>query len=77
MPWGLKMKTIQVELPEQVTVELATLVKDGWFADEAEIIRLALFEFAQRNRLALMERFQREDIAWALQQHRELKAAGS
>jgi Arc/MetJ-type ribon-helix-helix transcriptional regulator len=71
------MTTIQVELPERVTTELATLVKDGWFTDEAEIIRLALLEFAQRNRLALMERFHQEDIAWALQQHRELKATES
>lgn len=67
------MKIIQVELPERVTTELDTLVKDGWFADEAQIIRLALHEFVQRNRFALMERFQREDIAWALQQ-REIKA---
>jgi len=62
------MKTIQVELPEQVTVEMETLVKDGWFADEAEIIRVALLEFVDRNRFALMERFQREDITWALRQ---------
>jgi Arc/MetJ-type ribon-helix-helix transcriptional regulator len=68
-----RMKIIQVELPERVTTELDTLVKDGWFADEAQIIRLALHEFVQRNRFALMERFQREDIAWALQQ-REIKA---
>jgi Arc/MetJ-type ribon-helix-helix transcriptional regulator len=62
------MKTIEVELPERVSVEVETLVKDGWFADEAEIIRVALLEFVQRNRFALMERFQREDIAWALRQ---------
>jgi Arc/MetJ-type ribon-helix-helix transcriptional regulator len=62
------MKTIEVELPDRVTMELETLIKDGWFADEAEIIRVALLEFVQRNRFALMERFQREDIAWALRQ---------
>jgi Arc/MetJ-type ribon-helix-helix transcriptional regulator len=62
------MKTIEVELPDRVTMELEMLVKDGWFADEAEIIRVALLEFVRRNRFALMERFQREDIAWALRQ---------
>jgi Arc/MetJ-type ribon-helix-helix transcriptional regulator len=62
------MKTIEVELSERVTIELETLVKDGWFADEAEIIRVALLEFVQRNRFSLTERFQREDIAWALRQ---------
>jgi Arc/MetJ-type ribon-helix-helix transcriptional regulator len=62
------MKKIEVELPDRVTMELETLVKDGWFADEAEVIRVALLEFVQRNRFALMERFQREDIAWASRQ---------
>jgi Arc/MetJ-type ribon-helix-helix transcriptional regulator len=62
------MKTIEVALPDRVTMELETLVKDGWFADEAEIIRVALLEFVQRNRFALIEQFQREDIAWALRQ---------
>jgi Arc/MetJ-type ribon-helix-helix transcriptional regulator len=66
------MKTIEVELPERVTTELHALVKDDWFADEAEIIRLALLEFVQRDRFALMEQFQREDIAWAVRQ-RELE----
>ena len=70
------MKTIQVELPERVTTELDALVKAGWFADEAEIIRLALLEFVQRDRFALMEQFQREDIAWALGQ-RKLDAEGA
>jgi Arc/MetJ-type ribon-helix-helix transcriptional regulator len=61
------MKTIEVQLPEPVAIELDALVKDGWFANENEIIRLALVEFVRRNRFALIEQFQREDIAWALQ----------
>jgi len=47
---------------------LGALVKGGWFANENEIVRLALLEFARRNRFALIEQFQRDDIAWALQQ---------
>jgi Arc/MetJ-type ribon-helix-helix transcriptional regulator len=65
------MKTIAVELPERLTAELDGLVKDGWFADETEIVRTALWEFVRRNRFALTEQFQRADIAWALQQHRQ------
>lgn len=61
------MKTIAVELPERLTLELDELVKDGWFTNEAEIVRTALWEFVRRNRLALAEQFQRDDIAWALQ----------
>lgn len=62
------MKTLEVQLPEQVAMELGALVKGGWFANENEIVRLALLEFVRRNRFALLEQFQREDIAWALQQ---------
>jgi hypothetical protein len=40
-----------------------------WFEKETDIIRVALLEFIQRNRLALAEQFQRDDIAWALRQH--------
>ncbi len=68
------MKTIAVELPERVTEEIDVLVKNGWFTDETEIVRMALWEFVQRNRFALTEQFQRADIAWALQQHRDLQA---
>ena len=66
------MKTIAVELPERVTHEIDVLVQNGWFADETEIIRMALWEFVHRNRFALMEQFQRADIAWALRQRRDL-----
>jgi Arc/MetJ-type ribon-helix-helix transcriptional regulator len=62
------LKTIEVQLPDRVTTELDTLVKSGWFDSEDEIIRMALLEFVHRNRFALLEQFQREDIAWARQQ---------
>jgi Arc/MetJ-type ribon-helix-helix transcriptional regulator len=61
------MKTITVDLPERLSAELGRLVKEGWFADESEIVRMALWEFVHRNRFALTEEFQREDIGWALQ----------
>lgn len=62
------MKVIQVELPDKITAELEALVKDGLFADETEIIRLAVMDFMRRDRLTLLEQFQRDDISWALQQ---------
>ena len=64
------MKTIAVELPERVTAEIDALVANGWFSDETEIIRVALWEFVHGNRFALSEQYQRADIAWALEQHR-------
>lgn len=62
------MKSINVELPDKLAQELDAMVKSGWFSDEGEAMRLALREFVRRNRLELLERFQREDIAWALKQ---------
>lgn len=44
------------------------LVKAGWFRSEEEAVRLALIEFLRRHRFELLERFQREDIEWALKQ---------
>jgi Arc/MetJ-type ribon-helix-helix transcriptional regulator len=68
-------KIISVELPERITAEINVLIENGWFADETEIIRAALWEFVRRNHFALAEQFQRADIAWALQQHRNAQAA--
>ena len=62
------MQSIQIELPDRLAQELGVIVKAGWFSSEAEVVRLALLEFMHRHRFELLERFQLEDIAWALQQ---------
>jgi Arc/MetJ-type ribon-helix-helix transcriptional regulator len=62
------MKVMQIEVSDQLAEEIDTLVKAGWFTSEAELARLALIDFIRRRRFELLERFQREDIAWARQQ---------
>jgi Arc/MetJ-type ribon-helix-helix transcriptional regulator len=62
------MPSIQVELSDKLAQELDTLVQAGWFSNTAEVVHLALVEFVRRHRLALLEQFQRDDIAWALKQ---------
>ncbi len=62
------MKTISVELPDRAAEEIDQLVRAGWFASESEAVRAAVLDFVRRNRVELLERFQREDIAWALAQ---------
>lgn len=62
------MKCINIELPDKLAQELDAMIQAGWFSDEAEVVRMALLEFVRRHRLELLERFQREDIAWALKQ---------
>ena len=68
------MKTISVELPERITEEIDVLIDNGWFANETELVRAALWEFVRRNRFELAEQFQRADIAWALQQRTQSQA---
>jgi Arc/MetJ-type ribon-helix-helix transcriptional regulator len=62
------MKTLEIQLPDALAERLEELVKAGWFTSEDEIGRLALAEFLGRHRFELQEQFQREDIAWALEQ---------
>ncbi|MGH9453228.1 MAG: ribbon-helix-helix domain-containing protein [Terriglobia bacterium] len=62
------MKSLNVDLPDKVAEELSHLVKSGWFQSEAEVVRMALLEFLSSRRTGLEEKFQREDIDWALQQ---------
>ena len=64
------MKTLHIEVPDKLAQELDALVQAGWFSHEADVVRLVLWEFIRRHRLELIERFQHEDIAWALQQKR-------
>lgn len=61
------MYTLKIELPDDLAARLKELVEAGWFTSEEEIARLALVEFVGRRRFELQERFQREDIAWALE----------
>jgi Arc/MetJ-type ribon-helix-helix transcriptional regulator len=62
------MKSIQIELPEKLVQELDAMVREGWFRNEGEAVRSAVLDFVRRHRLELLERFQREDIAWAIKQ---------
>ena len=62
------MKSINVDLPDKIAEELSRLVKTGWFHDEAEAVRVALLEFIGHRAAELQERFQHEDIDWALRE---------
>jgi len=60
------MKTLQVELPDQMAHEVKDAVETGRFADAADVVRAALREFISRRRYELMEQQQLADIVWAL-----------
>ncbi len=60
------MKTLAVEVPDQLASQMQDLVEAGWFMDQGELTRQALMHFVQRSRFQLQEKFQRDDIRWAL-----------
>jgi Arc/MetJ-type ribon-helix-helix transcriptional regulator len=62
------MKALHLELPDKVATELDKMVRAGWFRSEDELVRLAVVEFLRRCRPELTERFQRDDITWALRE---------
>lgn len=62
------MKTLQVELPEQMARDVDHVVQAGLFENAAEVVRAALREFIAQLRFELMEQQQLQDIAWALRE---------
>ncbi len=60
------MRTIQVEITDKLAEELDTMLQEGWFQTQEEAVRFAILQLVESQRLALQERFQREDIEWAL-----------
>lgn len=60
------MKSLVIEVPEEVAAEVRRLVAGGWFQSENEVARQALIEFVRTHRAELQEQFQRDDIAWAV-----------
>ena len=44
----------------------------GWFQNEGEAVRLAVVEFIRRHQAVLIDRFQREDINWAVSQANDI-----
>lgn len=60
------MRNVTIDLPERVAREVEAMVSAGWFDDEGEVLRFALVQFLRRYRSELVERFEREDIAWAI-----------
>lgn len=69
------MKAITVEVPDKAAAEIDHYVRAGWFTSEAEVVRAAILDFVRRNRVELLERCMREDIAWALKQKKRKRAA--
>jgi putative addiction module CopG family antidote len=62
----IAMKTLQVELPDQMAHDITDAVETGKFENAAEVVRAALRDFVSRRRFELLEQQQLKDVAWAL-----------
>jgi len=62
------MKTLQIELPDQLAGEVEKAVQGGWFKNADELVLHALRDFVASRRFALMEQQQLDDVAWALRE---------
>ena len=62
------MKTMQVELPDQLAREVETAVQSGRFENADELVRTALRDFLTNRRFELLEQQQMQDITWALRE---------
>lgn len=62
------MKSMEIELPERIAQEIDAWVEAGWYRSGDELIRAAVLDFVRNRRLELDEKFQLEDIEWALRQ---------
>lgn len=57
---------MNVELPDRLADEVSRMVREGWFQSETELVRTAVAEYLRTRHAELQDRFQREDIAWAV-----------
>ena len=60
------MKTIQMEVPEQLYQKAIGLVKEGWFRDEKDIFSEAIRRFLDSHQPEMMEKFVLDDVEWGL-----------
>jgi len=66
------MKTISVNLPDNLATAVDTYVKAGFFDSELDVLLAAVAEFVRRNRIDLVEQFAHEDIEWAKNEARKI-----
>jgi len=67
------MKTLSITLPDNLAERINDYVRAGFFMSEPDVILTAMSEFVRRNRVDMMERFAREDIAWVIKEAQAAK----
>ena len=60
------MKTIEMDVSDQLYQKALGLVKEGWFRDEQAIFSEAIRRFLDSHRPELMEKHILDDVEWGL-----------
>ena len=60
------MKTVHADIPDQLYGQLQSLIAEGWFRNEADLLQEALRCFLEAHQPELMERFVRQDVEWGI-----------
>ncbi|MEW6378381.1 MAG: hypothetical protein AB1611_02105 [bacterium] len=67
------MKSVSIDLPDDLAIAVESYVKAGLFHSEMDVLLAAISEFVRCNKIDLMERFAHEDIEWAKKEARKIK----
>ena len=61
------MHTLQVNLSDPIFNSIKEYISSGYFQSEDDFMQAVIIEFIRKNKIELMEQFQREDIKWGLE----------
>lgn len=56
----------QMTLPPRLYQQIQTLIADGWFRDENDLIAEAVRRYLEARHPEIMEHFIKEDVKWGL-----------
>jgi hypothetical protein len=60
------MHTLQINLSDPIFNSIKEYISSGYFKSEDDFMQAVIVEFIRKNKIELMEQFQREDIKWGL-----------
>ena len=61
-----KPEIIRARIDRRAAVQLARLVREGFFKDSSEALAVAISEFLERRKVSRLKKALREDVEWGL-----------
>jgi Arc/MetJ-type ribon-helix-helix transcriptional regulator len=67
------MRHLGIDITDEMEADIRSYVSAGYFRTEQEMLAAALQEFLRRHRPDLEERYQMDDVSWAMKVAEERK----